>query len=280
MPGGGKTACALELAYGQEHAFDQLVWYKAPDEGMATDGALTDLALTLERYLDGLRMADSLVSADALASFLPRLTELLEHRRVLIVIDNVESLLSAAGAWRDERWDLVAGALTGHKGLGRVILTSRRLPAGTLPGLRAEAVDALSADEALLLARELPNLSALKLGVVPGIGPTVSRQLARNAITMAQGHPKLLELADGQTARPDRLRELLQAGDRAWRNIGGLPQGFFTTGEPHANAVDYLHVLATWTRSVCDGLQPGQRDLFWYLCCLEESDRTLSAICL
>lgn len=30
MPGGGKTACALELAYGHEHAFDRLVWYKEP----------------------------------------------------------------------------------------------------------------------------------------------------------------------------------------------------------------------------------------------------------
>lgn len=39
MPGGGKTSCALELAYGHEHAFETLVWYKAPDEGMAIDGA-------------------------------------------------------------------------------------------------------------------------------------------------------------------------------------------------------------------------------------------------
>src|SRR5260370_4289396 len=34
MPGGGKSACALELAYGHEEAFDRLVWYKAPDHGM------------------------------------------------------------------------------------------------------------------------------------------------------------------------------------------------------------------------------------------------------
>src|SRR5262249_2727226 len=51
MPGGGKTACALELAYTHEHAFDRLVWYKAPDEGMDIAGALTDFALTLEREL-------------------------------------------------------------------------------------------------------------------------------------------------------------------------------------------------------------------------------------
>ena len=60
MPGGGKTACALELAYGHEHAFDRLVWYKAPDEGMDITGALTDFALTLERYLPGFQMADVL----------------------------------------------------------------------------------------------------------------------------------------------------------------------------------------------------------------------------
>ncbi len=94
MPGGGKTACALELAYGQEQAFDRLVWYKAPDEGMDVTGALTDFALTMERYLDGFQMADVLASPGKLAGFLPRLTELVERRRVLTVIDNAESLLT------------------------------------------------------------------------------------------------------------------------------------------------------------------------------------------
>ena len=56
MPGGGKTACALELTYGHEHAFDRLAWYKAPDEGLDISGALTDFALTLERHLPGFQM--------------------------------------------------------------------------------------------------------------------------------------------------------------------------------------------------------------------------------
>jgi hypothetical protein len=38
LPGGAKTACAQELAYGHEEAFDQVVWYKAPDEGWASPG--------------------------------------------------------------------------------------------------------------------------------------------------------------------------------------------------------------------------------------------------
>ena len=111
MPGGGKTACALELAYGHEHAFDRLVWYKAPDEGTDITGALTDFALTLERYLDGFQMAHVLVSEDHLTAFLPRLTELMEQRRLLIVIDNAESLLTDDGRWRDERWGVVIDAL-------------------------------------------------------------------------------------------------------------------------------------------------------------------------
>jgi hypothetical protein len=272
MPGGGKTACALELAYGHEHAFEQLIWYKAPDAGMAIDGALTDFALTLERYLDGFQMAHKCVSAETLAAFLPKLTEMMERFRLLIVIDNAESLLTDSGAWRDERWGQVVGALTGHAGLGRLILTCRRVPAG-LTGLRVEAVDALSPDEALLLARELPHLRALIYHELPGIDRDTSRRLALGVLSIAQGHPKLLELANGQAAHPDQLAAMIEAGDQAWREQGGLPDGFFASTEAPAATGDYWHVLAAWTRSVTDTLAPGERDLFWFLCCLEEPDR-------
>jgi tetratricopeptide (TPR) repeat protein len=288
MPGGGKTACALELGYGHEHAFDRLIWYKAPDDGMAIDGALTDFALTLERYLPGFQMAHACVSAPVLArgddppdppggltAFLPRLTELMERRRLLVVVDNAESLLTGSGQWRDDRWGLVLGALTGHNGLGRVVVTSRRVPAA-LTGLRVEAVDALSADEALLLARELPHLRALIYDELPGLDRDTSRRLALGVLTIAQGHPKLLELADGQAEHPERLAALVEAGDQAWREQGGLPDGFFAVGDATqsaATAADFWHVLAAWTRSVADTLEPGERDLFWFLCCLEEPDR-------
>jgi len=279
MPGGGKTACALELAYTHEHAFEQLVWYKAPDDGMAIDGALTDFTLTLERYLDGFQMAHLLSSADSLAGFLPKLTELMERRRLLIVIDNAESLLTRSGQWRDDRWGHVIGALTGHNGLGRLIVTTRRQPS-SLAALQVEPVDTLSADEALLLVRELPSLQALGRGEVPGIGRMEARRLARRAVESAQGHPKLLELADGQAAHPTRLAALLNASDQAWKKHGGLPHGFFATDEaaapdsgPTAAATNYWQVLAAWTTSVEDTLSPGERDLFWFLGCLEEPDR-------
>ena len=131
MPGGGKTACALELAYTHEHAFDRLVWFKAPDDGLDITGALTDFAFTLERDLPGFKMIHVLADDAKLDAFTPALTELVERRRVLIVIDNLESLLTSGGGWRDERWGTVVSALCAHKGLGRVALTSRRLPTGS-----------------------------------------------------------------------------------------------------------------------------------------------------
>ena len=94
MAGAGKTACALELAYTQEDNFRVLAWYKAPDEGHDITTALTDLALVLESKLPGLKLAHLLDDADALGAFLPALTEFAERSRVLVVIDNIESLLT------------------------------------------------------------------------------------------------------------------------------------------------------------------------------------------
>ena len=273
MPGGGKTACALELAYTHDHAFEKLVWFKAPDDGLDIADALTRFVRALEAGLPGLRMVHLLDDQAQLAAFLPSMTELLEQRRPLIVVDNIESLLTEAGQRRDERWGLVAAALCGHDGLGRVVWTSRRRPAALDGRVQVEAVDALSLDEALLLARELPNLSKLLDAGLPGVEPEVARALARGVLEVAQGHPKLLELANGQAAHPDRLQQMVDSAGDAWQETGGLPEGFFATGEAHAAGEDYLHLLAAWTRAAANGLTPAQRDLFCFVCCLEEADR-------
>jgi hypothetical protein len=272
MPGSGKSACALELAYTHEEAFERLVWFKAPDEGTDIGGALTDFVLTLEQQLNGFQMIHVLTDEAKLTGFLPTLTELMEQNRLLIVIDNAESLLTETGQWRDEQWEKVITALTAHAGLGRVILTSRRVPERA-PELHVESVNALSLDEALLLARELANLRRLIDGELPGIDHGTARSLAHGVLKAAQGHPKLLELADGQAARPDQLVTLIEAGGQAWRKQGGLPGGFFATGITTAASGDYLEVLAAWTKTATETLAPGERDLFWFLCSLEEPDR-------
>jgi CHAT domain len=273
MPGGGKTACALELAYTHEHAFEDLVWFKAPDEGLDIADALTRFTASLETGLPDLQMVHLLGDQARLTTFLPKLTELLKLYRVLVVVDNIESLLTESGRWRDARWGAVVAAMTGHGGLGRVVLTSRRTPHDLDGRVRALAVDTLSADEALLLARELPHLSALMDGNLADIEPDLARQLAVRVLEAAQGHPKLLELADGQAAHPERLRTLADVADAAWWETGGLPTGFFTTGETQAVGQDYQHMLAAWTRAAAATLAPADRDLFYLLCCLEEADR-------
>lgn len=278
MPGGGKTACAVELAYTLEHAFDTLIWFKAPDEGLDIADALTRFSLTLEQGLSGLQMMHLLDDPAQLAAFLPALTGLLSQRRVLIVIDNIESLLDESGTWRDQRWGAVVAALCGHAGLGRIVLTSRRRPDDLDPRVPAEAVDALALNEALLLARELPNLSQLMYGRLDGIQPDVARTLARQILEAAQGHPTLLELADAQAAHPGRLQTLIEIAGAAWRRAGGLPEGFFSSGQAGAAGEEYRHVLAAWTRVAVAGSAPAERDLFEFLCCLEEDDRIRFAL--
>lgn len=271
MPGGGKTACALRLAYVHEDDFDRLVWYKAPDEGRDAAGALADFALILERYFPGLEMTRLLAGSVKLAEFTPRLTGLMA-RRVLIILDNVESLLGEDGQWRDRRWEPVFSALSAaHGGPGRLIVTSRVRPPGA-EALHAEAVDGLPPGEARELARNLPGLRLLFDGRVPrqpNADPGTAGELARRALTASRGSPLLLELAEGQATRPERLTGQIQAGEQAWQERGE-PASSGEASEPDAR---HQRLLAAWIRAASESLAPGQRVLFWCLCCLEEADR-------
>lgn len=273
MPGAGKTACAAELAHTHEHAFDRLLWFKAPDEGHDISSALVQFALTLERGLPDVQMVHVLDDASWLAGFLPHLTQVCELQRALVVIDNIESLLSDRGQWRDHRWPEVIAAMCGHTGQTRVLLTSRRVPVGLDGRTLRLAVNALSLDEALLLARELPHLRSLMDGSLPGLEAGVARRLATGVLNIAQGHPTLLELANAQAADPAVLSALVEAADHAWQQAGGVPSGFFTTGQTRAAEQDYEQVMVTWTLAVAESLTQGDKDIFSYLCCLEEGDR-------
>ena len=128
MAGAGKTACALELAYTQEDNFRVLAWYKAPDEGHDITTALTDLALVLESKLPGLKLAHLLDDTDALQS-VPADADGVRRAQPGAGGDRQHRVAAhRQGEWRDARWGLLIGALTGHAGLSRVVLTSRRRP--------------------------------------------------------------------------------------------------------------------------------------------------------
>ena len=274
IPGAGKTACARELASAHQHVFTRLVWLTVPDLEANPAMVLTTFAHDLEEGLPGLQLTDRLDDSEHLAAVLPEITRQMYQNRVLVVIDHLDPLLTVDGQWRDGRWDQVVTALWAPTGLGRVVLTSRRQPASLDAAIQAEAVEALNVDETVLLAHQLPELGKLIEGTVPGIDPRAGRMLARRILAISQGHPTLLELADGQAARTEALRDLIDAGTQAWQETGGKLEGFFTSGAPQAGQDDYLRVLGSWTQTACDALSAEARELFWFLCCLEERDRT------
>ncbi len=131
MAGAGKTACALELAYRHQESFAAAAFWQAPTREEEWASGLADFANRLDIQLAdyGFTMATHIGTEAALAAFAPRLRSLMATSGVLLVLDNLETLLTPEGAWRDPRWQLLIGALTGHDGESRVILTSRVAPA-------------------------------------------------------------------------------------------------------------------------------------------------------
>jgi tetratricopeptide (TPR) repeat protein len=280
MAGAGKTTCALELAYRHEQAFSALVWWKAPEQGRDITTSLRDLAVALETQLPGFKMLHAMSSETELRGFLPRLTQLLEDQAILLVLDNLESLLTERERWRDPNWGLLIDALVGHRGNSRLVLTSRLPPAGLDGRVLVEPVHALSLDEALLLARELPNLGQLLRQDQPLIrtgedGATLEAGvvLVRRVLNVVQGHPKLLELADAEAADPQQLRERLADADHALPGQTGRLGAFFARGQSQLAPEHFLAVLDSWTRGTAGTLPDGARLLFWLLCALEEADR-------
>jgi tetratricopeptide (TPR) repeat protein len=283
MAGAGKTACALELAYRHETSFGQLVWWQAPELGREIATSLRDLAVALETQLPGLVMVPSVDSADQLARLLPRLTQLLEEQAVLLVLDNLESLLTDQGAWRDPRWASLLAALTGHRGESRVVLTSRVPPSGLDEHVQVQPVHALSLNESLLLARELPNLGHLvrEDPATRDRGEDVPSgwSLVRRTLALVQGHPKLLELADAVAADPAALAAHLAAADQATaEDDRDRLVAFFDQGETELAAGHFVRALGDWTRQATTALPGGAALLFGVLCCLEDADRVESVV--
>jgi tetratricopeptide (TPR) repeat protein len=277
MAGAGKTACALELAYRHEQAFVALVWWKAPEQGRDITTSLRDLAVAMETQLPGFNMVHAVGSETELRRFLPRLTQLLEDQAILLVLDNLESLLTDEGRWRDPNWGLLVDALVEHRGNSRAVLTSRVPPAGLDGWVLVEPVNALSLDEALLLARELPNLGQLLrrnegTGAQRGQEAVSGWELVRRVLEVVQGHPTLLGLADADAADPKALQARLLAVEQELPGQDRL-QTFFAQGQSALSSEQFLGVLQEWTWRAVDSLAEGPRVLWWVLCALEEADR-------
>lgn len=280
MAGAGKTACALELAYRHQRAFTALAFWSAPTDPERFGDALRLLAIALEAQLadDGFAMVDKIATLAALERFLPRLRALLAESGLLLVLDNLETLLTSDGHWRDPRWAPLIGALTGHGGESRVILTSRIPPAGLDTGaVLIRPVHALSRDESVLLARELPNLRALLGGEPePVRGESADPALGRRVLTLVQGHPKLLELADAAATDRARLVSQLAAAEAAVD--GAALSAFLTQGDTTLDAPQFLRTLTAWTTDAAATLPAPARLLLQALCRIGDTDRNSAVL--
>jgi len=277
MPGAGKTACALELTYRHEHGrFQGYVWHRAPEAGSDIASALFNLMQDIQTQLDApdLGLTTALDQPDRFRQYtLPRLRALLKQKSLLLVLDNLETLLTDSDGWRDALWGEVVTALLAHDGPSRVVLTSRRVPAGLAnqPKVQVEAIHALSFAESVLLARELPNLKRL-------FDDEAGRALLQQTLRVVQGHPKLLELADGLAADRPALAARVAAAANELADRADVLDAFFAVGvaregETRQQDADFVRALQGWTAGVAGALTSTARLLFAFLCRLEPDDR-------
>jgi hypothetical protein len=307
MAGAGKTACALELAYRHQDAFSALAFWQAPTKDEEWASGLADFATRLDIQLAdyGFTMTSHIATEATLRAFAPRLRRLLADAGLLLVLDNLETLLTSDGTWRDPRWSILISALTKHDGESRVILTSRTTPAGLPATVTTEPVHVLSLGEAAALARELPNLRALLHadgGPLRNATPTVDadRDRVRRVLRVVQGHPKLMELADAAAADRDRLDRQLAAAEQtaaehsaavhgaAVQAAEALPSpatpaegeldAFFRDGQTTLDPDGFLAALAQWTRSALAARPPEARLMAEFIACLENTDRRSDVI--
>lgn len=278
MAGAGKTACALELAYGYDPKnlarFTHFVWHKAPEEGHDIADSLTRFALSMENQLTGLELVGLIDNPeDFQRRALPSLRGLLQNNSILLVLDNLEGLLTQRGDWRDPRWGDLLGVLLDHNGLSRLVLTSRRLPT-TLAAhtrLRADSIHALSFPESVILARQLPNLKEL-------FKHEAGREKLKRILLAAEGHPKLLELADGLANDPAALEAQLARDESARANANTARIAFFESGQSDRPEDIFVRELRSWTEGVAQNLTPSARLLAQFLARLEDADRTLDVV--
>lgn len=263
MAGAGKTTCAVKLAHRHQRAFGTLMFWSAPSDPDQFDDALRLLAVGLEAQLGvyGFAMVDKIATHERLESFLPILTAVFADAALLLVLDNLETLLMPNGQWRDVRWAPLIDALISHKRPSRVILTSRIMPVGlNTDTVLIQPVHALSQDESLLLAHKLPHLRTLH-----------TMPLGRRVLTLAQGHPILLELADAAAA--DRYRLAFQLAEIEAAVDGLAPAAFVPEGDTRLNAEQLPQIFTVWITTVAATVPAAARLLLQALCRMEETDR-------
>jgi hypothetical protein len=264
MPGIGKTACALELAYLCRDQFSAVAFWRPPAES-DPDLVLRSLADALCKQLgqSGARFAlQPRWGRRRWSTYAQRLRGDMRASRVLVAVDNLEELMNPDGSWRDPRWGAIFDALAAHGGGSRLVATSRFAPASFAESpagicLRLP-VGPLSWAEAATVAREVPALRTLMFdGRPPALSPFFNWgagwKRLREALVRVQGHPGLLELDGGAVS--EQAGPLARAErDRTERAIG------------------------EWAAAVLSALPSDAKLMAWLVAAVEPRDRRLPVI--
>jgi hypothetical protein len=269
MAGVGKTTCAVELAYRHQGAFGALVFWSTPADPDLAGDALRLLALALQAQLadHGFAMVEETATRSRWEKFLPSLTASFADARVLLALDNLDILLTPKGQWRDPRWASLIDALTSQPGPSRVIMTSRIAPAGLNPAsVVVQPVHTLSWDEALELVGNLPELRVRLRSV----------SMARCVLSLTQGHPQLLELANAAAGDPPRLAYQL-AEIEAGVN-GTALAAYLTHRHTRLDPGQLRQLYTRWIVTVAATAPGPARLLLQILCRAAETDRNTAIV--
>ncbi|RAJ33244.1 putative ATPase [Kitasatospora sp. SolWspMP-SS2h] len=251
-PGGaGKTRLAVEVAAELADRYPDGVWL-VPLAPVGSSAEVAQAALLAVGVPDALRVGEPL---GVLAPPVERLAEALEHRRLLLVLDNCEHLLDGAA-------ELAAGLLSRAPHV-RVLATSREplgltgeslcpVPSLPLPPLTPGAADG---PDAVLGSPAVRLFADRAAAVRPGFRVDADRApLVVDICRALDGIPLAIELAAART-RSLTLRQIADRLDDRFRLLAGGDRAALPRHRTLRAVVDWSwELLADAERVVLAGL--------------------------
>jgi ADP-ribosyl-[dinitrogen reductase] hydrolase len=204
--GWGKTALAchvladlqknmlLDLSEGREHPINGILYLGARTTGLGLERIYADVGRMLGEPAAGKLAARWTHGDTSLTARVGYLLEAMQGGLYLILLDNMEDLLTEEGEVTDEGLRLFVERCLLQPSGARLIATSRqeiRLPAAALPRVRNIPMDeGLPDDDASALLHELDPQNELGLR-------DASQEDLQHAVRLTQGIPRALELVAG-----------------------------------------------------------------------------------
>jgi tetratricopeptide (TPR) repeat protein len=248
--GMGKTALVsrvladLEDGKTSEVSVDGIIYLSARSTGLGLERIYADIGQLLGEPVAGRLAARWASSETPLEAKVEYLLETLQNGLYVILLDNLEDVLTAGGDIADEGLRLFVEHCLAQPSGARLVVTSREevhLPAAALPGTRCILLlDGLPEDDAIALLRDLDPQGDLGLHNAP------EEELSR-AAQFALGVPRALELLAGILHEDPTLRlsDLLGGarllGEQVVERL--VAEGYHRLNEPEQRVMEALAVF-------------------------------------